>query len=184
MTVFTRLYDNYADATETVRDLELAGIDQDDISIVTKKSGLDRKLPEDAGADPDVTPEARSAESGEAIGAIVGGGVGLLAGLGILAIPGIGLVVAAGWLIATITGAGAGAAAGGLLGMLLGAAGLEKHHAHFYAEGVRRGGALVSVRVDDGDMRVAETIMNRHGPVDMAEREKLYRAEGWTGFDE
>src|SRR6202035_4694372 len=124
------------------------------------------------------------AGTGASIGTVLGGGVGLLAGLGMLAIPGIGPVVAAGWLVATAAGAVAGAAAGGLLGSLTGA-GISKEQAHLYAEGVRRGGTLVTARVDDGHLAsTAEAILRRHHAIDPAERGKFYREEGWTGFDE
>jgi hypothetical protein len=130
---------------------------------------------------------ATGAGTGAAAGAAVGGGVGLLAGLGMLAIPGVGPVVAAGWLIATAVGAIAGAAAGGATGGLIGSltsAGVTKEHANFYAEGVRRGGSLVTVRVDDGFVATVEDIMRRHGRIDLATREKAYRDAGWTEFDE
>ena len=61
---------------------------------------------------------------------------------------GLGPIVAAGWLVAALTGAGVGAAAGGLLGALTGS-GLSEEESHVYAEGVRRGGNLVTVRTDD-----------------------------------
>ena len=53
-----------------------------------------------------------------------------------------------------------------------------------YAEGVRRGGALVTARVDDELVTVAEDIMRRHGRVDVSERERMYRQSGWSAFDE
>jgi hypothetical protein len=67
----------------------------------------------------------------------------LLAGLGLLAIPGLGPVVAAGWLASTALGAVAGGAAGGLIGALT-AAGVSQEDAHVSAEGIRRGGTLVT----------------------------------------
>ena len=76
----------------------------------------------------------------------MGGTAGLPAGLGLLAIPGLGPVVAAGWLAATAVGAAAGAATGGIVGALT-EAGVSEEEAHSYAEGVRRGGTLVSARV-------------------------------------
>jgi hypothetical protein len=89
-------------------------------------------------------------------------------------------VVAAGWLIATLTGAGVGAAAGGLLGGLAGA-GFGEEEAATYSEGVRRGGHLVVVRADDGRAMEAERILDRHGPVDVESRRAEWREGGWTG---
>ena len=82
----------------------------------------------------------------------MGGTAGLPAGLGLLAIPGLGPVVAAGWLAATAVGAAAGAATGGIVGALT-EAGVSEEEAHSYAEGVRRGGTLVSARVADSGER-------------------------------
>jgi hypothetical protein len=79
------------------------------------------------------------------VGAVVGGAAGLLAGIGLMAIPGVGPVVAAGWLVATLTGAAAGGATGGIIGALT-QAGVSKEDADVYAEG--RGAAVPwSVRV-------------------------------------
>jgi len=177
----TGLYDSYDAAAQTVRDFEAAHIPDSDISIVAHRSdGSD--VPSEAahGA-------ATGAGTGASAGAAIGGGVGLLAGLGLLAIPGVGPVVAAGWLAATAVGAVAGAAAGGATGGLIGsltADGVSKEHANFYAEGVRRGGSLVTARVDETLFATAEAIMQRHGRIDAVSREKAYRDGGWTEFDE
>ena len=95
----------------------------------------------------------------------VGGVAGLLAGLGLLAIPGIGPVVAAGWLASTAAVAVAGGATGGLIGALT-QSGIGEQEAHAYAEGVRRGGTLVTVRVPDTDWARVEAILDRHSPMD------------------
>lgn len=179
MRIVSRLYDNHADAVQVVNDLEAAGIPVGDISIVANNRG-DRYSPAvvEAGG--------TGAGTGAAAGTVIGGGVGLLTGLGLLAIPGVGPVVAAGWLIATLAGAGVGAAAGaatgGLIGSLTGA-GVPEEEAHVYAEGVRRGGSLVTVRGDDADVARAEAIMNARNPTDWQQRDRDYRASGWDRFD-
>jgi len=172
----TGLYDTYEAALQTVRDLEAANIPHADISLVAHRSYVS----EESNA-------ATGAETGAGTGAAIGGGVGLLAGLGILAIPGLGPVVAAGWLATAAVGAIAGAAAGGATGGLIGSlttAGVSKEDASFYAEGIRRGGALVTARVDERLVATAEAIMKRHGRIDPTTREKLYRDGGWKQFDE
>jgi uncharacterized protein (TIGR02271 family) len=51
-----------------------------------------------------------------------------------------------------------------------------------YAEGMSRGGVTLSVTADQAHAaRVAE-IVERYGAVDMDEREKTWRNEGWTGY--
>jgi len=181
------LYDNFPEARQAVQDLEGAGIPHGDISLVAKDGGTEQDpsgAATAADADKtDTTHASTGAGAGATIGTVLGGGAGLLAGLGLLAIPGIGPVVAAGPLIAALSGAGIGAAAGGLLGSLTGL-GVPAEDAHTYAEGVRRGGALLTVRADESTMDHVTTILERHAPVDVEERAGAYRQEGWSGFDE
>ncbi len=125
--------------------------------------------------------------SGASTGAVLGGLGGLLAGLGLLAIPGLGPVVAAGWLVTTVAGAGIGAAGGAATGGIVGAlknAGHSDEDANVYAEGVRRGGTLLSARVPDELATQAEAALLRYNSVDAATRGADYRAGGWTRFDD
>ncbi|MEL4073053.1 hypothetical protein WKW50_23220, partial [Ochrobactrum sp. GPK 3] len=95
-------------------------------------------------------------------------------------------VVAAGWLAATLAGAVGGAVVGGVAGGLFGAlteSGVSKEDAHLYAEGVRRGGSLVTARVADGRVPEADAILAGASPVDINARRKLYVQEGWQRFD-
>src|SRR4051795_5856058 len=157
----SRLYDNYSDAQRAVTSLEAAGVPHSDISIVANNSdswfSTDKKVDRDRDG---VDDRAEGAGKGAGIGAGVGGAAGLLAGLGLLAIPGLGPVVAAGWLAATAVGAAAGAATGGIVGALT-EAGVSKEDAPLYAEGVRRGGTLVSARVPDNDRARFEAVLNQ-----------------------
>ena len=182
--VVTRLFDTYEHATEAVADLEASGVAHNAISLIAsnadnRHSGgavvVEETEPADAVAD--------SAGTGASVGTVIGGGAGLLAGLGMLAIPGIGPVVAAGWLVATALGAGVGAASGGLLGSLVGA-GVAETDAHTYAEGVRRGGTLVTVRADGSQSAMVEAILAKHATVDLSTRADEYRRGGWSRFDE
>ena len=179
---FTHLYDNYADARQTVEALETAGISHDDISIVSNNADSSHTTTRTAG---DPTVDDSRAGTGASTGTLVGGGVGLLTGLGLLAIPGVGPVVAAGWLVATLTGAGIGAAGGGLLGSLV-HAGVPEEHANAYAEGVRRGGTLVTVRGDDTQASRIEAVLNGRtaNAVDMTARRADYQTDGWEKFEE
>ena len=175
----TGLFDSYDDAARAVAELERAGVPHGDISIVASRS--DSGYPADGDAHVDQTT-ANAAGTGATAGTVIGGGAGLLAGLGLLAIPGVGPVVAAGWLVATLTGAGIGAAAGGLLGSLTGA-GVSEEDAHVYAEGVRRGGSLVTARVADTLESSARSILQQGNAIDPAQRRQAYQSSGWTGFD-
>jgi hypothetical protein len=98
-----------------------------------------------------------------------------------MAIPGVGPVVAAGWLVAALTGAAAGGATGGLIGALTQQAGISDEEAHVYAEGLRRGGALVSAKVADTDAVRIQALMDRSA-VRAADRAAGYRKSGWTTY--
>jgi len=115
------------------------------------------------------------------IGAGIGGTAGLLAGLGLLAIPGLGPVVAAGWLAATAVGAAAGAATGGIIGALT-EAGVSEEDAHTYAEGVLRGGTLVTARVPDSDRAKFERFLDQSS-VKICDRRAMWQKSGWQRFD-
>jgi hypothetical protein len=128
-----------------------------------------------------VADGANGAKSGAGIGAGLGGATGLLTGLGLLAIPGVGPVVAAGWLVATAIGAAAGAATGGLVGALT-HAGMRKEDADIHSEGVRRGGTLVSAKVEDASKAKYEAILDRSS-VNISDRGAAYRKTGWQSFD-
>src|SRR5580698_9730341 len=173
----SRLYDSYADAQKAVQGLEAAGVPHADISIVANNadnwyggSEVDR---DHDGVD----DRAEGAGKGAGIGAGLGGAAGLLAGLGLLAIPGLGPVVAAGWLAATAVGAAAGAATGGIVGALT-EAGVSKEEAPLYAEGVRRGGTLVSARVPDADRTRLDAILSQSA-VNLHDRSAAWQKTGW-----
>jgi hypothetical protein len=175
----TGLFDDHEAARRAVQDLEAAGVPHRDISIV----GHDHR-----GTGEDTANDAsKDAGTGAGIGAAVGGLGGLLTGLGLLAIPGVGPVVAAGWLAATVAGAAGGAlvgaAAGGLVGGLTNA-GVPERDAHVYAEGVRRGGTLVTAKVDEPLIGTAKTILSDEHTVNLEDRRRAYEGEGWSGFDE
>lgn len=182
----TALFDRYEDAEAAVRRLEQAGIPHDDLSIVAHNGDGRHRALDGTTASPAASAAAEDAQQGAGIGATVGGIGGLLTGLGLLAIPGLGPVAAAGWLGATIIGALGGAAVGGAAGGLVGAlteAGVSEEDANVYAEGVRRGGSLVSARVDDSMEDTARAILDDNTQVDLNERRTSYRNEGWTRFD-
>jgi hypothetical protein len=62
--------------------------------------------------------------------------------------------------------------------------GIDEPDAHVYAEGVRRGGTLVTAKVADDRVSAAEEVLQRNRAVDVATRDAAYRAGGWSSFDE
>jgi hypothetical protein len=180
-----RLFDNLSDAEHAVTALENAGVPSEDISVVRHKPG---EKPARLYGEHDSPAEAAAKDAGlgAAIGGAVGGAGGVLGGVALLAMPGLGPVVAAGWLAAAIgaalTGAVAGAA-GGLV-VALTNSGVHRDEAELLAEGVRRGGVLVSAKVADDLFDAADAAIGKFDHVDLAARGAAYRAEGWSATDD
>ena len=168
----SRLFDSYSQAQAAVEALEQAGFTSSEISLVS------RYRDDNTLADGDMSNTA----TGATAGAVIGGGGGLLAALGLIAIPGIGPLVAAGVLATTLVGAAGGSAVGGLIGALTDS-GVSEEDAHVYSEGVRRGSSLVTVKTDDGRASKADAILNAHKPVDVRQRREAYVAGGWSKYD-
>ncbi|HEX2390466.1 MAG TPA: hypothetical protein VHL33_05250 [Casimicrobiaceae bacterium] len=149
-----------------------------DSTLTTDGGGLTDRV-----RDRDVADDASGAATGAVTGGVVGGAAGLAASLMGLAIPGIGPIIAAGPIVATLSGAGVGAVAGGLIGGLTDL-GVSKTDAEYYAESVRRGGALVTVRADDSRAERAADIMRDHGAIDIERRADQWKQRGWTGWND
>jgi hypothetical protein len=187
--IVTRLYDSFEHAEEAVLELERAGVADSDISLVSHQSGISGAPA--AVREPQDMTAAEASGSGMALGATLGGllgaGGGVLAGLGLIASPGLGPVVAAGWLAAAAVGAVAGGVVGGGAGGIVGAltnSGVSQEEADVYAEGVRRGGTLVSVTVDEEEAASVEAVLDRSRHVELGHRREAYRSAGWTHFDD
>lgn len=185
------LYDDLHAANDAVKELVDHGFSRNHISLMASDSSgqYSKELNANASQVREANGASEGAGLGAGVGAVIGGLGGLLVGLGVLAIPGIGPVLAAGPLAAALTGlagAGVGAVAGGVAGGLIGALmdlGVPEETAGAYAEGVRRGSSLVTVKADDQMAAQAVEILNRHTPVDVNERVAQWRQAGWTGFD-
>ena len=119
------------------------------------------------------------AATGATLGGFVGAGVGILEAIGLIAVPGIGVLVAGGALASILAGVSAGAITGGVAGALL-QHGVSEEYAHSYAEGISRGGTLVSVNVTETSANEVESVMEKHNPIDIRERAKLHRHSNWT----
>jgi len=179
------MFNTLNEAQHVVKDLQSAGFKRDEISLVANDANksYSKYLGNDKSAhtDDDVT-----AGEGASFGAAVGALTGALVGLGALAIPGVGPVLAAGPLAAALgggaVGAVTGAATGGVVAGLV-KTGIPEDQAQYYAEGVRRGGTLVTVNTDDKMAQKAADIMNRHGAMDVDQRAQEWKKSGWKGFD-
>lgn len=167
------LMDTQEEAQNAVEELVNSGFERSAIGVVT--SGGGRGVEEEEASD-----TGSGALKGAGAGAALGGIAGLVVGVGAIAIPGIGPLIAAGPIATTLAGAGVGAVAGGGIGALTNM-GMSEADTHHYAEGLRRGGVMVSVTTDDNDMaeRAAE-ILDRQGAVNINERADQWRASGWS----
>ena len=177
------LFDNRAEAQSVVQELLGENFRREDISVMSKKlEGQARQGETVEYVEEDGDEQIKDMAKGAGTGAAIGGLAGLLVSLTALAIPGIGPVLAAGPLAAIIAGAGIGATAGGLISGLT-RLGVPEDDANYYAEGVRRGGTLISVDAADDRAEHAVAIMKRHGAVEIDKRAAEWRDEGWSGFD-
>lgn len=130
-------------ATQVVDRLKAAGFTGTDISVLmSDKSGTK------GFAVDNETKAPEGAATGAGTGALLGGGLGWLAGIGALAIPGLGPFIAAGPIMAALSGAAVGGAVGGVTGALIGM-GIPEFEAKRYEGKVKGGHALISVHSED-----------------------------------
>jgi hypothetical protein len=139
------IYRDRAQVEQAIDEMRATGFRSEDISVL---------LPENVGTKEFAHEKHTKAPEGTATGATVGGAVGgslgLLVGIGALAIPGLGPLIAAGPIVAALTGVGAGGVVGGLVGALAGM-GIPEYEAKRYEGLIKNGGILASVHCDDSD---------------------------------
>jgi hypothetical protein len=143
--------------------LARSGFPVTDISVLLPQS-LGSK---DMGAEK-ATKAPEGATAGAGTGAVLGGTLGLLAGIGALAIPGVGPLIAAGPIMAALAGIGVGGAVGGFTGALIGL-GIPEYEAKRYEGRLLKGGILLSVHCDTSDeISRAKEILERTGGEDVS----------------
>lgn len=122
------------------------------------------------------TKAPEGATAGGAAGLGVGAVLGWLAGIGALTIPGVGPFIAAGPIMAALSGAALGTTAGGIVGALAGA-GIPEFEAKRFDGKVRQGGMLVSVHVEDANQRnAARDIFQQHHADDITTGSEAHAA--------
>jgi uncharacterized membrane protein len=184
MATASGLFDHYEDAERAVDALLSHGFVKDEIGVMARDDVV-----QDYRKRSTVTAAEVGGDSGTGAvgGALLGGFGGLLAGIAALLIPGIGPAITAGTLASALglplVGAGIGAAAGGVIGALVNM-GVPEEAAHVYAEGVKRGGVLVTVRTSDARLDKAQQILRTANTVDVELRRAEWRQNGWSAFDE
>ena len=114
------------------------------------------------------TKASEGVTAGATTGGVAGGALGLLAGIGALAIPGVGPFIAAGPIMAALSGAALGATTGGIVGGLIGL-GIPEIEAKRYDEKLRKGNYLISAHGDNGDqLDRAKEIFKAEGAEDIS----------------
>jgi hypothetical protein len=152
-------------AVENATDsLVTSGFPASDISVL---------LPESLGGPKDMgtekaTKAPEGAAAGVTTGGVIGGSLGLLAGVGLLAIPGLGPFIAAGPIMAGLAGLGVGGALGGVTGALIGM-GIPEFEAKRYEGRLQKGGILLSVHcATSEEIKRAKAVMERTGGEDVS----------------
>jgi hypothetical protein len=152
------IYSTRSDVETATELLSRSGFPISDISVLIPESLGTR----DIGTEK-ATKAPEGATAGAGSGAILGGTLGLLAGIGVLAIPGVGPLIAAGPIMSALAGVGVGGAVGGVTGALIGI-GIPEYEAKRYEGRVAKGGILLSVHCDTSEeIDRAKEIMERSG---------------------
>jgi hypothetical protein len=152
------IYSTRSDVETAAELLSRSGFPVSDISVLLPESLGTRDIGTEKSTK---APEGATAGAGS--GAVLGGTLGLLAGIGALAIPGVGPLIAAGPIMAALAGMGVGGAVGGVTGALIGM-GIPEYEAKRYEGRLAKGGILLSVHCDTSEeIDRAKEIMERSG---------------------
>ncbi|HEY1577552.1 MAG TPA: general stress protein [Terracidiphilus sp.] len=157
------IFPNRAAAESAVDRLVADGFSNQDVSVLMSDTDNSREFATEKN-----TKAPEGTTTGVGVGGVVGGTLGLLAGLGALAIPGVGPLIAAGPIMGALAGLGVGGAVGGLVGALIGL-GIPEYEAKRYEGRVKDGGILVSVHCDTSEeISRAKDVLKRAGGEDIA----------------
>ena len=157
------IYPTYGAVNGAVESLRASGFRSTDISVLFPENIGTKDFAMEKG-----TKAPEGATTGVGTGAILGGALGWLAGIGALAIPGLGPFIAAGPIMAALAGAGVGGAVGGIAGALIGM-GIPEYEAKRYEGRVKKGGILLSVHSDNSDWTTrAKKILEQTGAEDIS----------------
>jgi hypothetical protein len=155
------IFASRASAEAAVDRLTAAGFSTEDVSVLMSGTDASKEVAGETNTRADAT-------TGIAVGGVVGGTLGLLAGIGAVAIPGAGPLIAAGPILASLAGLGVGGAVGGLVGALIGL-GIPEYEAKLYGGRVKDGEVLLSIQcVRCEEVSNARGILTAVGALDIA----------------
>jgi hypothetical protein len=182
--VIVALYDHFSDARAAVSDIMQAGVPGGGIALLANDSNGDHPglIINPAYAreqfDEDSTRQSRFITLGE-VGIGLGGLLGFLANVSPIAIHGI---VDQPFWVPVVGGAIIGGIAGVIIGLVTDR-GVSSADTALYSEGLKRGGTLVTARVDDGMAGKATELLKRHSAAKVEDRAEDWTAEGWVSLD-
>jgi len=157
------IYHDRPSTENAVAALMEAGFRNTDISVLFPENVGTKDLAHEKN-----TKAPEGLATGASSGAVIGGTLGWLVGIGALAIPGLGPFIAAGPIMAALAGVGAGGVVGGLTGALIGL-GIPEYEAKRYEGRIKSGGILLSVHSDNSDWtRRAKKILDETGAQDIS----------------
>jgi hypothetical protein len=157
------IYTGRAIAENAVDRLIADGFRSEDISVLLQDNVGTKDF-----AHEKQTKAPEGTTTGVVAGGVIGGTLGLLAGIGALAIPGLGPFIAAGPIMATLAGIGSGGVVGGIVGALVGM-GIPEYEAKRYEGRIKQGGILLSVHCDDSKwVGKAKHILKETGAEDIS----------------
>jgi hypothetical protein len=149
-------------AEQIVERLRFARFSNNDISVLFPDKGTTRDFAHEKN-----TKAPEGAITGAGTGGVVGGALGWVAGIGALAIPGVGPFIAAGPIIAALSGAAIGATVGGIAGGLIGL-GIPELEAKRYEGKIKEGNILISVHTENSEeVSRAKDIFTKAGAQDI-----------------
>lgn len=146
-----------------VAEVQAIGVPASEVSALLPDKGGTR-----AFAHENQTKAPEGAIAGVGAGGLLGGTLGLLAGIGALAIPGVGPLIAAGPLMGALSGMAAGATVGGVAGALIGM-GIPELEAKVYEGKIRDGNVLLAVHAETSELQAKiKDIFKRHDAQDVS----------------
>ncbi len=149
-------------ADRIVDQLKASNFSNNDISVLFPDKGTTKDFAHEKN-----TKAPEGAVAGASTGGVVGGALGWIVGIGALAIPGVGPFIAAGPILAALSGAAIGAAAGGIAGGLIGL-GIPELEAKRYEGKVKEGNILLSVHTENSEeIKRAKEIFTNAGAHDI-----------------
>ena len=153
---------SHEQAERVVNQLKIANFSNNDISVLFPDKGTSHDFAHEKH-----TKAPEGAATGAGTGGVIGGALGWIVGIGALAIPGAGPFIAAGPIIAALSGVAVGAAVGGIAGGLIGL-GIPELEAKRYEGKVKEGNILIAVHAEDSkEIARAKDIFTKDGAQDI-----------------